>query len=82
MEELILPWLADNIQQHGMLGVQGRVLVGLTTKNVARGLIDKASLQQGLPRDNDLYLVIGGHDVEEDGDSGGRRRKDGGGEYC
>ncbi len=74
-EELILPWPADNIQQHSTLGIQGRVLVGLTTENVMRGLVDKAQLQQGLPRDDNLYLIIGGRDAEEDGDGGGRRRK-------
>ncbi len=58
-----------------MLGIQGRVLVGLTTENVARRLIDKAPLQQGLPRDGGLYLIIGGHDVEEDDDGSGWQRK-------
>ncbi len=30
-----------------------------------------APLQQGLPRDNDLYFVIGGHDLAEDNRDGG-----------
>ncbi len=49
--------------------------MGLTTENVACGLVDKAPLQQGLPQDNDLYLVIEGHDAEEDGDGGSWRWK-------
>ncbi len=36
-------------------------------------------LQQGLPQDNNLYLVIEGHDsVEDIGDGGGQQRMDGG----
>jgi hypothetical protein len=54
-----------------MLGVNIRGLVGLTAKNVERGLVDRALLQQGFPQDDDLYLVIKGHDLaDDDGDSG------------
>ncbi len=49
--------------------------MGLTIEKVTCGLVDKAPLQQGLPRDDDLYLIIGGHDAEEDGDASGWRQK-------
>ncbi len=58
VEEVFLPWSADNIQQHGMLDVQGRCLVGLTAENVERGLVHRAPLQQGLPQGKDLDLLI------------------------
>ncbi len=79
---MFLPWPVDDIQKHGTLGVQGRGLVGLTAENVKRGLVDRALLQQGLSQDDDLFLVIGVHDSEEDGDGGGlqpRRTMKGGG---
>ncbi len=72
--EVFLSSTADNIQQHGTLGVHGRGLVGLTTENVERGLVDRALLQQGLPRYADPYLVIGGHDLVDDRDDGGQQR--------
>jgi hypothetical protein len=56
-----------------MLGVLGRDLVGLTAENVTCRLIYRAPLQRGLPQDDNLYLVIGGHDAEEDGDGSGWR---------
>jgi hypothetical protein len=45
--------------------------VGLTAENVERGLVHRAPLQQGLPRDDDLDFLIGGHDAA-----------DGGGQWC
>jgi hypothetical protein len=38
------------------------------------GNMDRALLQQGLPQDDGLYLVIGGHhDLANDNGDGGRR---------
>jgi hypothetical protein len=55
-------------------------IVGLTTENVERRLVDRALLQQGLPREDDLYLVIRGHDLADDnGNGGGGQRREGGG---
>ena len=39
------------IQQHGMLGVHGRGLVGPTAEIVERRLVDRALLQLSLPRE-------------------------------
>ncbi len=65
--EVFLPWPADKIQQQGMLDVQERGLVGLTTENDKRGLVHRAPLQQGLPQDDDLDLLIGGYDAADSG---------------
>ncbi len=54
-----------------MLDVQGRGLVGFTAENVERRLVDRAFLQQCLPQDNDLYLVIGRRGLAEDNEDGG-----------
>ena len=56
----------DDIEQHDMLGINIWSLVGFPTENVQRGLIDRVFLQKGLPRDDHLYLVTGGHVEEED----------------
>jgi hypothetical protein len=48
-DEVLVRWLADNIEKQGMLGVNVRGLVGLPAEYVESGSIDRALLQQGIP---------------------------------